>query len=77
MSVHLMEPPLTVAKLKEIPTVLEVYDCIDSRSIPPGILMIFVDGPELNDLIQEILPVGVCAEFITWSFEPQNFASEN
>jgi hypothetical protein len=74
---NLMEPPLTVAKLKEIPTVLEVYDCIDSRSIPPGILMIFVDGPELNDLILEILPVGVCAEITTWSFQPQNFASEN
>jgi hypothetical protein len=66
-----MEPPLTVAKLKEIPTILEVYDCNDSRSIPPGILMIFVDGPELNDLILEVLPVGVCAEIITWSFDPK------
>jgi len=70
VSVHLMEPPLTMAKLKKIPTVLEAYDCIDSRSIPAGVLMIFVDGPELNDLIQEILPVGVCAEFVTWSFQP-------
>jgi hypothetical protein len=76
MSVHLMEPPLTVAKLKEIPTVLEVYDCIDSRSIPPGILMIFVDGPELNDFILDLLPVGVCAEIITWSFDPK-FVNEN
>ena len=71
MSVHLMEPPLTVAKLKkDVPTVLDVFDCNDSRSIPPGTLIIFVDGPELNDLIREVLPVGVCAEFITWSFQP-------
>ncbi len=27
-------------------------------------------GPELNDLIQSVLPLGVCAEFITWSFQP-------
>jgi hypothetical protein len=67
-----MESPLTVAKLKsDVATILEVYDCNDSRSIPPGILMIFVDGPELNDLIREVLPVGVCAEFITWSFDPK------
>jgi len=72
MSLHLMEPPLTVAKLKEIPTVLDAFDCNDSRQIPPGILMIFVDGPELNDLIREILPVGACAEIITWSFDPKN-----
>jgi hypothetical protein len=70
MNPSLMEPPLTMAKLKEIPTVLEAYDCNDSRSIPPGVLMIFANGPELNDLIRGMLPVGACAEIITWSFQP-------
>ena len=71
MPFHLMESPLTVAKLKsDVATILEVYDCNDSRSIPPGILMIFVDGPELNDLIREVLPVGVCADHVV--IRPKN-----
>ena len=72
MRTSIFEPPLTVAKLKEFPTVLEVFDCNSSRHIPPGVLMIFVDGPELNDLIQEVLPVGCIAEFVTWSFQPND-----
>jgi hypothetical protein len=70
MNLSLFEPPLTVAKLKKIPTVLRVHDCYDCREIPPGILIIMVSDPELNDLIREILPVGVIPEFITWSFQP-------
>lgn len=71
MSVYLTSSPFTIAKLKkDIPTVLEVFDCNSSPNIPVGVLIIFVDGPELNDLIQEILPVGICAEIITWSFQP-------
>jgi len=65
-----MEPPITVAKLKEIPTVLEVADYYDCPQIPIGRLVIFVDGPELNDLIREILPFSLDLEFITWSFQP-------
>ncbi len=61
---------LTRGDLLEVPTVLEVYDHYDNPNIPIGVLMIFVDGPELNDSIQEMLPIGTTAEFITWSFEP-------
>lgn len=61
----------TLHELKKFPTVLKVYDCHDSRDIPPGHLVIFVDGPELNDLILDWLHVGTTAEFINWSFRPE------
>jgi hypothetical protein len=72
MPLHLIEPPITRADLFEIPTVLEVADHYDCPQIPIGRLVIFVDGPELNDLIKEMLPFSLDLEFITWSFDPKN-----
>ncbi len=60
--------PPTFGELKEkYPTILKIYGWSDGLEV--GHIIIFVNDPYLNDLIQEKLSVGLWVEFITWSFD--------
>lgn len=58
--------PKSIAEIRKIPTVLGIH------TMGPGHYFVWVDGPELIDLIKEQFTAGCYVEFEIWpSFQPE------